>query len=206
GGLPVPRVSTLAAAEPDRPARGRAPPPHPRSRDASLDPAPPPLPARPPRARGAGQLRHRAWRLVRIPARIVSRDRRPPRPPRLPRDRRHAEVHHRTVPRQRGGRRAGALQLLPRGVLGGAMRDVAPIYLPLPPREIAYVKFLFESYEGVAVVRPLDRRAATLVVLVVPDFAPAVDAVVETLVAEGACEVTGPPPDFDGDWLGEGEE
>jgi hypothetical protein len=82
------------------------------------------------------------------------------------------------------------------------MRDVVPIYLRLPPREIAYVKFLFESYEGVAVVRTLDRRAATLVVLVVPDFTASVHAVVETLVAEGTCEVTGPPADFDGDWLG----
>ena len=27
------------------------------------------------------------------------------------------------------------------------MRDVVPIYLHLPPREIAYVKFVFESYE-----------------------------------------------------------
>ncbi|HYV56585.1 MAG TPA: DUF4911 domain-containing protein [Candidatus Nitrosopolaris sp.] len=86
------------------------------------------------------------------------------------------------------------------------MRDVVPIYLHLPPREIAYVKFLFESYEGVAVVRTLDRRAATLVVLVAPDFTTAVQAVVDALVAEGACEVTGPPPDFDGDWLGDGEE
>jgi len=86
------------------------------------------------------------------------------------------------------------------------MRDVVPIYLHLPPREIAYVKFLFESYEGVAVVRTLDRHAATLVVLVAPDFTAAVQAVVDTLVAEGACEVTDPPADFDGDWLGEGEE
>ena len=82
------------------------------------------------------------------------------------------------------------------------MRDIVPIYLHLPPREIAYVKFLFESYEGVAVVRTLDRRAALLVVLAAPDFVAQVHAVVETLVAEGACEVTGPPADFDGNWLG----
>jgi len=86
------------------------------------------------------------------------------------------------------------------------MRDIVPIYLHLTPREIAYVKFLFESYEGVAVVRTLDRRAATLVVLVAPDFAAPVQAVVDALVAEGACEVTGPPADFDGNWLGDGED
>ena len=87
------------------------------------------------------------------------------------------------------------------------MTDVVPIYLQLPPREIAYVKFLFESYEGVAVVRTLDRRAATLVVLVAPDFVAEARAVVEALVAEGACEETGPPAGFDGNWLGpDGEE
>jgi hypothetical protein len=82
------------------------------------------------------------------------------------------------------------------------MRDVFPIYLKLPPHEIAYVKFVFESYEAVAVVRTLDRHAALLVVLVVPDFADAARAVVASLVAEGVCEETEAPPGFDGDWLG----
>ena len=82
------------------------------------------------------------------------------------------------------------------------MGDVVPICLALPPREIAYVKFLFESYEGVALVRTLDRRAATLVVLAVPDFEAEARAVVAGLVAEGVCRETEPPAGFDGDWLG----
>ena len=82
------------------------------------------------------------------------------------------------------------------------MTDVVPIYLSLPPREIAYVKFIFESYEGVAVVRTLDRHAATVVVLAVPDFEPDARAVVTALTAEVVCNETGPPPGFDGDWLG----
>jgi len=84
--------------------------------------------------------------------------------------------------------------------------DVVPIYLALPPREIAYVKFVFESYEGVAVVRTLDRHAATLVVLAVPDFEAEARAVVHSLAAEGVCRETGPPADFDGDWLGPDDE
>jgi len=84
--------------------------------------------------------------------------------------------------------------------------DVVPIYLDLPPREIAYVKFVFESYEGVAVVRTLDRRAACLVVLVAPDFEPAARAVIDALVGEGACQEVGPPAGFDGDWLGPDDE
>jgi uncharacterized protein DUF4911 len=85
---------------------------------------------------------------------------------------------------------------------GDSARDVVPIYVALPPREIAYVKFVFESYEGVAVVRTLDRRAARLVVLVAPDFLGDARAVIDGLVAEGVCVETGPPEGFDGDWLG----
>ena len=81
--------------------------------------------------------------------------------------------------------------------------DVIPIYLRLPREEIAYVKFVFESYEGVAVVRTLDRRAATLVVLAVPDFEAQAREIVRALVTEAACEETGPPPDWDGDYLGD---
>jgi hypothetical protein len=81
--------------------------------------------------------------------------------------------------------------------------DVVSIHLRLPPAEIAYVKFVFESYEGVAVVRTLDRRAAHLVVLAAPDFAGQARAVVASLVAEGVCEETDPPPGWDGDLLGE---
>ena len=80
--------------------------------------------------------------------------------------------------------------------------DVLPIYLHLHPREIAYVKFIFESYEGIAVVRTLDRRAATLVVLAAPDFEADVRAVVRALAEECGCEETGPPAGWDGDPLG----
>jgi len=51
-------------------------------------------------------------------------------------------------------------------------------------------------------VRTLDRHAAHLVVLVAPDFENDARAVVRSLVGEGACAETGPPPGFDGDWLG----
>jgi len=79
--------------------------------------------------------------------------------------------------------------------------DVIAIYLALPPREIAYVKFVFESYEGVAVVRTLDRHAATLVVLAVPDFEADARRIIDAFVAEGICAVTDAPPGFDGDHL-----
>ncbi len=56
------------------------------------------------------------------------------------------------------------------------------------------------------VLRTLDRHAATLVVLAVPDFEAEARAVVHSLAAEGVCRETGPPADFDGDWLGPDDE
>ncbi len=81
------------------------------------------------------------------------------------------------------------------------MIDVVPIVLRVPRAEIAYVKFVFESYEGVAVCRTLDRHAAILAVLAVPDFEPVARRVVAALVAEGVC-VELPPPANPVDWLG----
>lgn len=47
---------------------------------------------------------------------------------------------------------------------------IVPILIELPPGDIALVKFLFESYEGVAVIRTIDRRRALIVALVSRDF------------------------------------
>lgn len=85
-------------------------------------------------------------------------------------------------------------------------QDVVPIYLHLAPRDIAYVKFVFESYEGIAVVRTLDRRAAHLVVLTVVDFETQARAVVESLAAEGVCVECDRPESWRGDLLGPDEE
>lgn len=72
-------------------------------------------------------------------------------------------------------------------------QDVIPIWLALPRAEIGYVKFLFESYEGVAVVRTWDPRAALLVVLAVPDFLDDVRRVVAALAEEIGCRVVDSP-------------
>jgi hypothetical protein len=49
--------------------------------------------------------------------------------------------------------------------------DVVEMRVRVPPAEIAYVKFIFESYEGIAVVRTLDPTVGDIVLLVAPDFA-----------------------------------
>lgn len=80
--------------------------------------------------------------------------------------------------------------------------DVVAIRLRVARRDIAYVKFVIESYEGVAVTRTLDPARGEIVVLAAPDFLPDVRRIVAGLAAEGACEEV---PATDGtpvDWLG----
>lgn len=81
--------------------------------------------------------------------------------------------------------------------------DIVPILLRVPRGEIAYVKYIFESYEDVAIVRTLDRHEARLVVLAAPDFLPAVRAAVLALAADGACEEIAFTPSGSEDWLGD---
>lgn len=83
-----------------------------------------------------------------------------------------------------------------------AATDIVPIFLRVPRREIAYVKFIFESYEEIGICRTLDPYAATLVLLAVPDFVAQAHRIVASLQAEGVCDPIGPPPGFDGDVLG----
>jgi hypothetical protein len=64
----------------------------------------------------------------------------------------------------------------------------------VPRAEIGYVKFVFESYEGVAVTRTLDRHRALLVLLIAPDFLTVARTIVAGLAADVACRIV-PRPD-----------
>lgn len=75
------------------------------------------------------------------------------------------------------------------------------IYLRLAPADIALVKFLFESYEGIAIVRTLDRRAAVIVALVSRDFLSVARAILDDLRACIAIEAIPRPADAGEDWL-----
>jgi hypothetical protein len=80
--------------------------------------------------------------------------------------------------------------------------DVIPIQLRVSRRDIAYVKFVIESYEGVAVTRTVDPAAGLVVALVAPDFLADARRIVAALEAEGACEEIALPAGRDVDWLG----
>jgi hypothetical protein len=81
------------------------------------------------------------------------------------------------------------------------MGELELIFLRLAPLDIALVKFLFESYEGVAIVRTVDRRAAIIVALVSRDFLSVARAILEDLQRRIAIEEIPRPPDAGEDWL-----
>ena len=80
-------------------------------------------------------------------------------------------------------------------------RHLSLFYLRLAPQDIALVKFLFESYEEVGIVRTVDRKTAVIVVLVLPDFLPVARAILDDLRTRIAfAEIDAPPMPVD-DWL-----
>lgn len=48
--------------------------------------------------------------------------------------------------------------------------DLIDIYLRVEREDIAFVKFVIESYEEFGIVRTVDRKKAVIVLLIVPDF------------------------------------
>ncbi len=79
--------------------------------------------------------------------------------------------------------------------------DLLEIYLHIRPEDIAYVKFIFESYEGVGIIRTVDRKKATIVVLVVEDFLEAARSILTYLKNEVPLTEIPRPTDIGEDWL-----
>ena len=59
--------------------------------------------------------------------------------------------------------------------------EVEARYIQIDPAAIAELKFLFESYEGIGVIRTLDKEKAVLALLVVPDAVPVAEKIIEEL-------------------------
>lgn len=76
-----------------------------------------------------------------------------------------------------------------------------PIFLRVAPIDIALVKFVFESYEGVGIVRTLDRHAALIVALVSRDFLADAWGIVADLQQRIDCTVVEAPAEAGEDWL-----
>ena len=85
--------------------------------------------------------------------------------------------------------------------LGGSAATVVPLYLQVAPVDIALVKFLFESYEEVGIVRTIDRHTAVIVVLVASDFLADARAILSELQTKLVCQEVPAPPGAGDDWL-----
>ncbi len=75
------------------------------------------------------------------------------------------------------------------------------IYLETPPEHIAYVKFIFESYEGVGIIRTVDRKKAVIVLLVVEDFVAVAREILNSIKHEVPLAEVPRPADIGDDWL-----
>lgn len=78
---------------------------------------------------------------------------------------------------------------------------VETLYLRLDAADIAFVKFLFEAYEEVAIVRTVDRAAAVIVLLIAPDFLAVARAILADIGRTVRFEETPPPALPVDDWL-----
>jgi len=79
--------------------------------------------------------------------------------------------------------------------------DLQEIYLELRPEDIAYVKFIFESYEGVGIIRTVERKKAVIVLLVVDDFLNVARSILDSLRKEVPLMEIPRPDDIGDDWL-----
>lgn len=79
--------------------------------------------------------------------------------------------------------------------------DLTEIYLEIAPEHIAYVKFIFESYEEVGIIRTVDRKKSIIVLLAMPDFADAAHGIIGSLKQEIPLAEIPRPADLRDDWF-----
>ena len=81
------------------------------------------------------------------------------------------------------------------------MMDLQDIYLEIPPEHIAYIKFIFESYEEVGIIRTVERKKAIIVLLAMRDFLDAARKILESLKQDIPFAEISRPADMTADWF-----
>jgi hypothetical protein len=81
--------------------------------------------------------------------------------------------------------------------------EFRPLYLTLPSTNIVFLKFLLETYEGIAEIRTLSQNEqdAQIVILALKDTLPAVENLLNQEKESINWEFTTDLPNFDNDWL-----
>jgi hypothetical protein len=75
------------------------------------------------------------------------------------------------------------------------------VYLETPPEQIAYIKFIFESYEEIGIIRTIDRKRAIIALLAVEDYIGAARELLAALKQEVPLVEIPRPADLTDDWL-----
>jgi hypothetical protein len=79
--------------------------------------------------------------------------------------------------------------------------DLQEIYLELSPAHIAYVKFIFESYEEVGIIRTVDNRRAVIVLLAMTDFLDPARKILDSIRNDIPLLEIARPADIKDDWF-----
>jgi uncharacterized protein DUF4911 len=79
--------------------------------------------------------------------------------------------------------------------------DLHDIYLELSPAHIAYVKFIFESYEEVGIIRTVDNRRAIIVLLAMADFVATARHILDSIRNDIPLQEIPRPDDMKDDWF-----
>lgn len=77
----------------------------------------------------------------------------------------------------------------------------SPLFLKLPPERIGELKFILESYDGLGIIRTLNRKTGSVVILALRDTRASVDGLIESLSEEMSIRVVPPPEGVTEDWL-----
>jgi hypothetical protein len=75
------------------------------------------------------------------------------------------------------------------------------IYLEIPPENIAYIKFIFESYEEVGLIRTVERKKAVIVLLAMADFLQTAREILDSIKKDIPFVEIPRPADVTDDWL-----
>jgi hypothetical protein len=79
--------------------------------------------------------------------------------------------------------------------------ELQEIYLETAPEHIAYIKFIFESYEEVGILRTVERKKAIIVLLAVEDYVGVARQILDSLKTEVPLTEIARPADLGDDWL-----
>ena len=74
-------------------------------------------------------------------------------------------------------------------------------YLEVAADHIAYIKFIFESYEEVGIIRTMDRKKAIIVLLAMNDFVAVARSILASLEKEIPLREIARPANIQDDWL-----